>query len=349
MNTTPAFHSSLECAQHGNKSLQQVLGFALRSGAHGVQPSNFHLQDGDGFKTAKEVKDLFGECGLHISGFSAHCPFWVHTTAWTESLTIRRFIPEHVAKLNVAEIEQWAESYILRFLDLCAELNVKIVPMFWGTAFGLEVSSGYPWGMWNGPGYDLIEGGKERFADKTMRIRAHANNLRIRLCHEIHPGTAATCADDFLTLVDITDEDPCIAVNADPSHCWEGESWRTRFTKVGQYISAAHIKDFRIIPGLPLRSMKPDWPDRGMQFVPLGDGDGGVGAMRAYAELLIQVGYQQRYCEVTGQKSAPLVVEAESAFWDLDTTSAHGIKFVNDHLTLPRAMGSFEDGMGEQS
>jgi len=348
MKTTPAFHASLEGAQHGGKTIKEFLSFARRSGASGAQPSNFHLQDGDGFKPAKVISPLFEEQGLLISGFSAHCPFWVHTTAWTGSKTIRRFIPEHVAQLSVEEIEQWAESYILCFLDLCAELNVKIVPMFWGTAFGLEVAGGYPWGMWDGPGYDLIAEGKERFVKKTQKIRDHARGLGIYLCHEIHPSTGAMCADDFLTLVDITDGDTCLAVNGDLSHCWEGESWQNRFQKVGNRVFATHLKDFRIKPGHPLRSMKPDFPNRGMQFVPLGDGEG-AGAMRAYAELMIQVGYQRRYCEITGQESAPLVVEAESAFWDLNTTSAHGIKFVNDHLLFPQSTESFEEGMGEQA
>jgi hypothetical protein len=47
-----------------------------------------------------------------------------------------------------------------------------------------------------------------------------------------------------------------------------------------------------------------------------------------------------------GTKTAPLVVEAESAYRDLDATSANGIEYVRDHLCFPLAAGSFEDGMG---
>ena len=61
--------------------------------------------------------------------------------------------------------------------------------MFWGIAFGWEVATGYPWGFWAGPGYDLIKEGKERFVKKTQKIRDHARKLGIKLCHEIHPGT----------------------------------------------------------------------------------------------------------------------------------------------------------------
>jgi len=68
--------------------------------------------------------------------------------------------------------------------------------------------------------------------------------------------------------------------------------------------------------------------------------------MQRYAELLVKVGYPARYCKLMGRETAPLVVEAESAYKDLDYTSANGIAFVRDSLTWPAAQGSFEDGMG---
>ena len=149
--------------------------------------------------------------------------------------------------------------------------------------------------------------------------------------------------DDFLMLVDICDNDPCLAVNADPSHCWEGESWESRFLKVGKYIYAAHVKNFVIRPGFPLRTMEPNWTRRAMQFTDLGSGDLN---MQRYVELLLAVGYQDRYCKLHKCESAPLVVEAESAYRDLDACSANGIAWVRDHLCFPIAAGSFEDGMG---
>ena len=92
-----------------------------------------------------------------------------------------------------------------------------------------------------------------------------ARKLGIYLCHEIHPGTGASTADDFNMLVDICDGDKTLAVNADPSHCWEGEPWETRFLKVGSRIYAAHVKNFVIRPGFPLRSMEGNWPKRAMR------------------------------------------------------------------------------------
>ncbi len=337
------YHPSVEGAQHGAKSLEAFLAYAKKAGAAGAQPSNYMLQGAKGFQSAKEIKAAFAKAKMSLDGVSAHCPFWVHTTAWTGSPTIRPFIPADVAKKSPEQIERWAEDYILSLLDLCAELGVKIVPMFWGVAHGWEVATGYPWGFWKGGDYDLVGAGNERFVQKTAKIRNHARKLGLYLAHEIHPGTAAMCADDFNALVKACDGDKVLAVNADPSHCWEGEDWETRFRKVADRVYACHVKNFVIRSNVPLRHMQPDWPGRAMQFTDLATGDLN---MTRYVEMLINIGYPTRYCQVMGTKSAPLIVEAESAYRDLDSTSANGIAFVRDNLCFPVAAGSFEDGMG---
>jgi sugar phosphate isomerase/epimerase len=337
------FHSSIEGAQHGAKSLAQFLDYARASGAAGAQPSNYMLQADTGFRKASEIKELFESRGLLLDGISCHCPLWVHTTAWTGSPTVRPFIPPDVAKKSPADIEAWAETYLLELFDLAAELNIKVLPSFWGIAFGWEPATGYPWGFWAGGDYDMIREGQERFVTKTAKLRKAAKDRGLYICHEIHPGTAAMCADDFNMLVSICDGDPCLAVNADPSHCWEGESWETRFLKVGPRVYAAHIKNFVIRPGLPLRMMESHWPKRAMQFVDLPSGEIN---MHRYAELLMHIGYPARYMQVMGRKSAPLVVEAESAHKDLDWTSANGVAYVRDQLCWPGAAASFEEGMG---
>ncbi|HOW64798.1 MAG TPA: TIM barrel protein [Candidatus Paceibacterota bacterium] len=337
------FHPSIEGAQHGAKSLAQFLKYAKTSGAAGAQPSNFMLQSGSGLMKATEIADAFTQAELKLDGISCHCPFWVHTTAWTGSPSIRPFIPGDVAKKSPADIEQWAEDYILRLFDLAAELKIKILPMFWGVAFGWELASGYPWGFWSGGDFDLLKEGQERFVKKTEKIRKRANELGLYLAHEIHPGTGAMCADDFLMLVNICGGDKCLTVNADPSHCWEGEDFETRFLKVADRVYGCHVKNHVVRPQMPLRAMQPLWPKRAMQFVDIGTGD--LNMMR-YAELMIHVGYAERYCKIMGTPSAPLVVEAESAYRDVDACSTNGIQYVRDNLCWPVASGSFEDGMG---
>jgi hypothetical protein len=103
------------------------------------------------------------------------------------------------------------------------------------------------------------------------------------------------------------------------------------------------VKNFVIRKNLPLRMMDPNWQKRAMQFVDIPSGDLN---MTRYVELLIHVGYPQRYRELMGAATAPLIVEAESAYRDLDATSANGVQYVRDNLCFPIAAGSFEDGMG---
>lgn len=338
------FHPSIEGAQHGAKTLEQFVVFAKESGAKGAEPSNYLVEDGSGgLKSAQDVKATFEKHGMILDGISCHCPIWAHTTAWTGSKTVLPFLPEELHGKSSDAIEAWCEDYILRFFDLCAELNMRIIPMFWGVSCGWEVATGYPWAFWSGPGYDLVQEGLDRFVTKTAKIRAAANERGLFLCHEIHPNSAAICASDFQALVDACDGDQCLGVTADPSHCWEHETPETRFRAVADRIYAAAVKNFVIRPNVPLRNMTPKWEERAMQFTDLGTGD--MNLMR-FTELLIDVGYPKRYCEIMGTTSAPLVVEAESAFRDLDACSADGIAYVAKNLCFPLAGGSFEDGMG---
>ena len=339
------FHPSIEGAQHGTKSLEEFLAFAKHSGATGAQPSNYIIEKDGGFHTAAEIKTCFEKHGLHLDGISNHCIFWSHLTAWTESKTIRPFLPKAVWSKSPAEIEAWCEDYTLRLFDLLTELNIKIVPMFWGMSCGFDLGSGYPFGFFQGPEYDLEQEALERFVTKTAKLRARANELGIYICHEIHPNSAAMCAEDFWALVDACDGDPCLGVTADPSHCWEGEDFETRFRRVGERVYSAAVKNFVIRAGVPRRKLNGDWRKRAMQFVDLATGD--MNLMR-YTEVLIDIGYAERYCQLMGTETAPLVTEAESAYRDLDATSANAIAYARDALCFPIAQGSFEEGMGAE-
>jgi sugar phosphate isomerase/epimerase len=340
--------SSVEGAQHTPKGLDGFLEFANGADAKGCQPSNFMLEaKSGGFLPAKEIVQKFADQELVLHGVSAHCPCWVHTSAWTGTKTIRPFLPKDMLTAELDKIEQWAEDYMMRLLDLCAELGVKVVPMFWGVAFGWEIATGYPWGFWTGPDYDLVAEGCDRFVKKTQKIRDHARKLDIVLAHEIHPGTAAVCAQDFLKLVEICGGGMAteLGVNADPSHCWDGESWQTRFSMPGiaERVYGCHMKNHYVKPGHPLHCMEPDWKRRPMQFTPLATGD--INLLR-YTELMLEIGYADRWRKLYGPVPAPLVVEAEGAFGDLDQISGEGIAYVQSTCCFDVAAGSFEDGMG---
>ncbi|MBO36017.1 MAG: xylose isomerase [Verrucomicrobiales bacterium] len=342
----PIYHSSIEGAQHGGKGLDGFLAFAKEAGAAGAQPSNYMLEGkSGGFSRPHLIRKAFEKHGLKLDGISGHCMFWVHTSAWTGTKGLRPFVPPDVAKMAKGKLEAWAEDYILRLLDLAAALDIKILPMFWGASHGWELATGYPWGFWAGGDFDLIKEGEERFVKKTAKIRAHANSLGIYLAHEIHPGTAAMCAEEFGRLVEICDGDPCLTVNADPSHCWEGEDWETRFTHpaVRDRVYACHVKNFVVRDNVPLRKMEGNWRDRAMQFTDLGSGDIN---MTRYVEMLINIGYPARYNKIMGTETAPLIAETESNYRDPDATAIEGIQYVRDNLCFPVAEGSFEDEMG---
>ena len=344
----PVYHSSIEGAQHGSKGLDGFLAFAKEAGAAGAQPSNYMLEDGDSgeqFKSAKDIKDAFEQHGLKLDGISGHCPFWVHTSVWTGTKSGHPFIHGPNQDKSPKDLEQWYEDYLLRLMDLCAELDIKILPMFWGVSHGWELATGYPWGFWAGGDFDLVKEGEDRFVKKTAKLRAHAKSLGIYLAHEIHPGTAAMCAEEFGQLVKICDGDETLSVNADPSHCWEGEDWETRFThpEVRNRVHACHVKNFVVRPNVPLRRMDGNWRNRAMQFTDLGSGD--LNMVR-YVEMLINIGYPARYMKITGAETAPLIAETESNYRDPDATAIEGIQYVRDQLCFPVAEGSFEDEMG---
>jgi len=344
----PVYHSSIEGAQHGSKGLDGFLAFAKEAGAAGAQPSNYMLENGDSgeqFKSAKDIKDAFEQHGLKLDGVSGHCPFWVHTSVWTGTKSGHPFIHGPNQDKSPKDLEQWYEDYLLRLMDLCAELDIKILPMFWGVSHGWELATGYPWGFWAGGDFDLVKEGEDRFVKKTAKLRTRAKSLGIYLAHEIHPGTAAMCAEEFGQLVKICDGDETLSVNADPSHCWEGEDWETRFThpEVRNRVHACHVKNFVVRPNVPLRRMDGNWRNRAMQFTDLGSGD--LNMVR-YVEMLINIGYPARYNRIMGTETAPLIAETESNYRDPDATAIEGIQYVRDQLCFPVAEGSFEDEMG---
>lgn len=343
------FHASLEGAQHGGKDLLTLIRFGKASGCKGVQPSNFHVTKSDGsLMKPKDVVGMFEGEGMMLDGFSAHCPWWVAGTAWTGSKTVLPFTPPGVDRSTPAKIEEGTVDYIRRFNDFSAECNNHLQQMFFGTYWGWEVATGYPWGLWRAPdgSYDLIQEGDARCRTKLLPLVEHAEGAEQYLGHEIHRGTAAMCADDFLDLRELLDNNKAVCVNADGSHCWENEDFETRFRKVGPHVTGAHVKDMVIIPGMNLSCRKREWKDRPMQFTYLGRG--GLNLDR-YAKLMYEIGYAERFCSIQGTDTAPLVGEAEDAEWDLDFVAYDAGRFISTELCNPMAEGSFEDQMGDQS
>ena len=339
-------HASIELGQHGDKDLATAAAYSKANGGGGILPSIYHLMKDPAtswaFKDPAEIRSILEAGEVQFDGASMHCLFWVLGTAFSGSPTIRPFLPPSMHNASIAEIEAFAEDGVLKALDLLAALDRKVIPMFWGTYYSWEVISGYPWGFWSGPGYDLVKEGDERLVTKTQKVRDHARTNGQFLAHEIHGNTAARCASDFRRLLKLTDNDPVIRVWGDPSHCAFGETWEQRFRDIGEYVDGTHIKDFARRQG-ELLQIQPDWKLRAHKFCRLGDGEVDL---VGYVELMWTCGAIRRFCEKNGVTSCGLAAEAESDFYPVTQCGAHGINWVKDNLLFVPPSASFQDTMG---
>ena len=345
MSSRVLFEESIEGAQHGGKGLAGFGRFAMETcGAPGGIVADNVLVGPDGtVKTAETVRSELPE-GFRIHALSMHCLFWVMGTAWTQSKTIRPFIPENLHAAPVEKIRQWAEDRILALLDLSADLNNKLVAIFWGVYQGWEAATGYPWGLFSGQGYDLLSEGQERFVKETQKVRDHARSAGIKLCHEVHRNSAAKNSAEVWRLLEICDKDPCLAVLFDPSHRWEGESVETMLRRLADLICLVHVKDCAWQDGEDLTTWATDdWTQRPMYFTALGEGKINL---EAYVRTLISIGYAQRYCAIQGTEKAPLPSEAEAAHMDLDTCAQNGVHFIRERLIYPVPSVAFDRAMG---
>lgn len=352
------FHVSCEGGQLGFLALDQFLAEVKKAGGTGAQPSNYMLTRDGRFMPADQIKGTFARYGMVAESISCHCLNWVHGAAAYASDTgnvitkqVIPFVPAPVCKQGAVAVENWAQDQLFALMDLCAELNVKILHTFFGPYQGWEVVSGYPWGFFRGGNkkdgteYDLVQEGLERFVRKTAPMRRKANELGIYFGHEIHRNSAAACAPDFAALVKACDCDRSVAVGADPSHCDEGEGWEERFTHpaVAPRIVIAHVKNFRRRLGVFAGRMTGVWGERSKEFATHGDGE--VNLIQ-YAEVLAATGYHNRFCRITGRPTAPLVSEAEVARQDQLAATIDGIGWVRDYMLIIPSKVSFEDGMG---
>ena len=81
--------------------------------------------------------------------------------------------------------------------------------------------------------------------------------------------------------------------------------------------------------------------------LPLALGGHHHGASHDHSRIIRHSYHTEHYVHLTHLAyDAWREAEAESAYRDLDATSANGIQYVRDNLCFPIAAGSFEDGMG---
>lgn len=338
------------------QTLEAVAGYATGCGAKSLMISNYLLHGpGHGdkgrivFRDATELRQLLYAAGIVAPTISAHCAAYAHLSARWGTEYAASFVPPAVAAQGAQFIEDWSEEYLLGLLEVGSAVGIHIFGWFWGLWGHPVLHSGYPWFFgWDG----MMSEGLSRFCDKTAKIRARANELGAYLAHEIHPGTGAICARDFALLLMATDYDPSLCVWGDPSHCWAGESWTSRFNSpfVAPRVVGSHAKNFKFLEGASTLMISEDWSRRGHQFCSHGEGEVNL---VSYAKLLLSLGVGERFCAITGGEVMPMYSEAEDSILPLTAPAPNllgacsaGIRWVNDNLTgMSRTSATFTDGM----
>jgi sugar phosphate isomerase/epimerase len=338
------------------QTLEAVAQYATASGARSMMISNYLLHGpGHGengqivFRDPAEIRQVLSSTGLVAPTISAHCAAYAHLSARWGAEYVASFVPPSVLTKGTQYVEDWSEEYLLGLLEVGTAIGVRIYGWFWGLWGHPVLHSGYPWFFgWDG----LLAEGLNRFREKSVKIRARANELGVYLAHEIHPGTGAVCSRDFGLLLLATDYDRSLCVWGDPSHCWAGESWTRRFTSpfVAPRIVGSHAKNFKLLEGASTLMISEDWSQRGHQFC--GHGEGQVNLV-SYAKLLLGLGVEERFCAINGGQVMPLYSEAEDSILPLTSPApqllgacSDGIQWVNQHLSgMSKTSATFTDGM----
>ena len=83
-------------------------------------------------------------------------------------------------------LKRGMRKYLLKLMDLAAELGVKSLPMFWGVAFGWGSRLWLSWGFWQG---DLTLVKERRFVKRPRNSTKRPMNAVSSCVMRSHPGT----------------------------------------------------------------------------------------------------------------------------------------------------------------
>ena len=166
------FHPSVEGAQHGAKSLADFLDYAKKVRRDGRPAVQLHAPGRQRFQERQGNQRHLRQSKMKLDGVSAHCPFWVHTTAWTGSPTIRPFIPagcrQEIARTN-REMGRRLSAQAAGSLRRTRRENC---PDVLGRGFRLGNGHRLSLGILEGRRLRSAQGRPERFVKKTAKLRA---------------------------------------------------------------------------------------------------------------------------------------------------------------------------------
>ncbi len=347
-------HLSYECVQIGGDlgTVEKACEYVAGLGCHGILLSHFHIMNEDGtFRPVDEVRQVLKKYKLRLDGVSSHVLWWPHGSAWTGTKSWRPYaISNKVRAMNPVAATQWHEDACLRLMDWCVEARLGVLPMFWGVYWGFEVACGYHIGnwKWGNPAetelaYDLIAEGNNRFLTTTAKLRGHANDNGLILADELHLMSGMLSSSCFSHVVKVAEDDPCLGVWIDESHCWI-ETPTDRFQSNPQVAARSyfgHGKNLRTIPGRPLLSMITDFADRGEQFCDLEEN--GVGDAARLVCMARETGAIARTCKRNGTTTAPFALEIEHPHKRRRVSASNDARYAMTHVVVERATRAATD------
>ncbi|NOS66785.1 MAG: TIM barrel protein [Candidatus Peribacteraceae bacterium] len=342
----PAYVFGGEAAQHGDQSLPVLLINAGNAGFDVMQPSGNHIdlaRCADDAAYCDWVKQVHVSSGIPLLSVSVHMDGY-----FLFSVThVKRARAIWGQKFEGTD-EQLQELLLHRMAKIligAARLGVRVLHLFFGQP-GEVPYYGWPFHEKNGANVAAM---RQRFYDIMNRLLPLAKLLGIYLCHEIHFGTIALNADDYIFVWKQLGCPDNLCLGFDPSHFWHGEPWWVALDKLraaGIKVVVAHFKQAVLLDGRPTLGLDHDDRRRGMMFSSL-DATSGIVDMNLYAGQLTLPGtglaeFWHQVCNLP----IPGYAEAEDPHWNTWDILVRGVGYLQRTIGPMRlAQAHFTEAM----
>lgn len=336
----PAYAFGGEGAQHGGRPLPQLLIDAGDAGFEVFQPSGNHIDLERCFDDADYrdwVLAVHKAAGIPLLSVSVHMDAYFLLSAVGNQRARAILSPD--TQLNDAQLQQLLKQRMARIILGAAALGVQVLHLFWGEPHGVPP---YGWPFHEAGGQNVVRM-REHFVEIVRPLVELAARCGVYLCHEIHFGTFALNADDFITVWDALGKPLNFAIGFDPSHFWHGELWHValdKLRKAGVQVVVPHFKQTVLLPGRPMLGYEADDRNRGMMFSSL-DATSGIVDMNLYAGQLTLPGtglveFWHAKCNLP----IPGYAEAEDPHWLTWDVLTRGVAYLQatvGKMRLPKA------------
>ncbi|MBI2888565.1 MAG: TIM barrel protein [Candidatus Liptonbacteria bacterium] len=344
-NNKGVFTFGPELAQYGALSLGEALGFAKAIGSDVAQPSGNHIdliQASADSEYRGGVLRAFDEADIPLLSVSIHCDTYA-ALAVRDDEKAKMFTPSRIQGFPADDTSNQHLQRLALMIQGAAELGIPALHLFWGAPKNLPA---YKWPPITA---EQIAAMREEFVRLVKPLQELAAKLGIKLCHEIHFGTIAMNADDFITIWEMLGKPDNFGAGFDPSHFWHGETWwqaLDKLRKAGVKVFLAHAKNTSLFAGRAILGYQADDRLLGMSFASL-DSPHGIVDFVQYGGMLTLSGIVEFWFGMG--LPVPLYAEAENPFFRIEDVSRKAIEHLRHTLggyRLPK--GHFTDAMAKR-